>query len=58
MHTNKNKLFTIGQFAAIHGITKKTLIWYDEIDLLKPIVIGKMDIGTIPTIKALHLKRF
>lgn len=41
MHTNKNKLFTIGQFAAIHGITKKTLIWYDEIDLLKPIVIGE-----------------
>lgn len=35
----KNKLLTIGQFAAIHGINKKTLMWYDEIDLFKPAVI-------------------
>ncbi len=26
----KNKLLTIGQFASLHGINKKTLMWYDE----------------------------
>lgn len=31
-----NKLLTIGQFAAMHGINKKTLMWYDEIGLFKP----------------------
>ncbi len=31
-----NKLLTIGQFAALHGINKKTLMWYDEIDLFHP----------------------
>lgn len=41
MHADQNKLFTIGQFAAIHQITKKTLMWYDEMDLLKPAVIGE-----------------
>lgn len=34
-----NKLFTIGQFAALHEINKKTLMWYDEIGLLKPAVV-------------------
>lgn len=38
MYENK-KLFTIGQFAALHEINKKTLMWYDEIDLFKPAVI-------------------
>ncbi len=34
---NKNdKLLTIGQFAAMHGINKKTLMWYDEIGLFTP----------------------
>lgn len=32
----QNKLLTIGQFAAIHGINKKTLMWYDEIGLFRP----------------------
>ncbi|MDE6202053.1 MAG: MerR family transcriptional regulator, partial [Lachnospiraceae bacterium] len=32
----KSKLLTIGQFAALHGINKKTLMWYDEIGLFKP----------------------
>lgn len=41
MLTNKNNLFTIGQFAAIHGVTKKALIWYDEMGLLKPAFIGE-----------------
>lgn len=31
-----NALFTIGQFAKLHEINKKTLMWYDEIGLLKP----------------------
>ena len=34
-------LFTIGQFAEIHSITKKTLMWYDEMGLVKPAVIGE-----------------
>ena len=39
MIKEKNTLFTIGQFAALHEINKKTLMWYDEIGLLKPIYI-------------------
>ena len=35
----KNKLLTIGQFAALHGINKKTLMWYDEIGLFQPAVV-------------------
>ncbi|MCI9532155.1 MAG: MerR family transcriptional regulator [Lachnospiraceae bacterium] len=35
----KEKLLTIGQFAAMHGINKKTLMWYDEIGLFKPAAI-------------------
>lgn len=31
-----SKLLTIGQFAALHGINKKTLMWYDEIGLFHP----------------------
>ena len=34
-----NSLFTIGQFAAIPNINKKTLMWYDQVDLLKPVVV-------------------
>lgn len=41
MVDNQPKLFTIGQFAAIHGVTKKTLMWYDEVDLVKPSIIGE-----------------
>lgn len=36
----KEKLLTIGQFAAMHGINKKTLMWYDEIGLFRPAVIN------------------
>lgn len=36
----KEKLLTIGQFAAMHGINKKTLMWYDQIGLFKPAVIN------------------
>ena len=39
MLKEKNTLFTIGQFAALHEINKKTLMWYDEIGLLKPACI-------------------
>ena len=35
----KSKLLTIGQFASLHGINKKTLMWYDEIDLFHPAFI-------------------
>ena len=35
----KGKLLTIGQFAALHGINKKTLMWYDEIGLFHPAAI-------------------
>ena len=35
----KGKLLTIGQFAALHGINKKTLMWYDEIGLFQPAII-------------------
>lgn len=35
----KSKLLTIGQFAALHGINKKTLMWYDEIGLFHPAII-------------------
>lgn len=41
MSEDRQSFFTIGQFAAIHGVTKKTLMWYDEMDLLKPDVIGE-----------------
>lgn len=37
---SKNKLLTIGQFAALHGINKKTLMWYDEIGLFKPAAVN------------------
>lgn len=36
----ENKLLTIGQFAALHGINKKTLMWYDEIGLFKPAAVN------------------
>lgn len=35
-----DKLLTIGQFAAMHGINKKTLMWYDEIGLFKPATVN------------------
>ena len=36
----QNKLLTIGQFAAMHGINKKTLMWYDEIGLFWPAAVN------------------
>lgn len=39
MSDSKNTLFSIGQFAALHEINKKTLMWYDEIGLFKPAVV-------------------
>ncbi len=36
----KDTFLTIGQFAAMHGINKKTLMWYDEIGLFKPAAIN------------------
>lgn len=39
MFFDTNKLFTIGQFAKLHEINKKTLMWYDETGILKPAAI-------------------
>lgn len=39
MSQNSNQLFSIGQFASMHHINKKTLMWYDEIGLFKPAVV-------------------
>lgn len=41
MLNKAREYFTIGQFAAIHGVTKKTLMWYDEMELVKPEAIGE-----------------
>lgn len=38
MLENRKKQFTIGQFAALHQINKKTLMWYDEIGLFRPAI--------------------
>lgn len=40
MKYEKNKMLTIGQFAAMHGINKKTLMWYDEIGLFSPAAVS------------------
>lgn len=39
MSQENTALFTIGQFAALHGINKKTLMWYDTIGLFRPAVV-------------------
>ena len=39
MMFDTDRLFTIGQFAKLHEINKKTLMWYDETGILKPAVI-------------------
>lgn len=39
LSNSKNTLFTIGQFATLHGVNKKTLMWYDEVGLFHPAVI-------------------
>lgn len=41
MANHKLKSFTIGQFAALHKISKKTLMWYDEIGLFCPAFVGE-----------------
>ena len=48
MRNEKNGLFTIGQFAKLHSVNKKTLMWYAEIGLLKPACIKKMLIVLTP----------
>ncbi|MDO4280157.1 MAG: MerR family transcriptional regulator [Peptococcaceae bacterium] len=39
MPSDTRQLFTIGQFAKLHEINKKTLMWYDDIGLLKPAIV-------------------
>ena len=36
MATKTGKLFTISEFAALHQINKKTLMWYEQVGLFKP----------------------
>ena len=38
--SKKSQSLTIGQFAALHGINKKTLMWYDEIGLFSPAAVN------------------
>ena len=40
---DKNRLLTIGQFAALHGVNKKTLMWYDEIGLFRPATVNPVN---------------
>ena len=39
----ERKLLTIGQFAALHGINKKTLMWYDQIGLFRPAAVNPVN---------------
>ena len=39
----KDKLLPIGQFAALHGVNKKTLMWYDEVGLFRPAVVNSQN---------------
>ncbi|WP_371377785.1 MerR family DNA-binding transcriptional regulator [Sporomusa aerivorans] len=41
MNDFSQKQFTTGQFAAIYGINKRTLMYYDSIDLFKPAVVNE-----------------
>lgn len=36
-----NMKFTVGELAKLHGISKQTLIYYDNIDLFKPNIVDK-----------------
>lgn len=36
----KDKLLPIGQFATLHGVNKKTLMWYDEVGLFRPAAVS------------------
>lgn len=40
MKNQNHKMLTIGQFAAMHRINKKTLMWYDEIGLFPPAMVS------------------
>lgn len=39
MSHNQNKLLSIGQFAALHQVNKKTLMWYDKVGLFQPAIV-------------------
>ena len=41
MYNFLQKKFTTGQFAALYGINKRTLMYYDSIDLFKPAIVNK-----------------
>lgn len=39
--SEENKKFRIGEFARVNGVTKHTLIHYDDIGLLTPAITGE-----------------
>lgn len=41
MQENQKVLLSIGEFAALHHINKKTLMWYDQVGLFKPAAVGE-----------------
>jgi DNA-binding transcriptional MerR regulator len=41
MYDFLEKKFTTGQFAALYGVNKRTLMYYDSIDLFKPAIVKK-----------------
>jgi DNA-binding transcriptional MerR regulator len=41
MYDFLQKKFTTGQFAALYGVNKRTLMYYDSIDLFKPAIVEK-----------------
>jgi DNA-binding transcriptional MerR regulator len=56
------KQFTTGQFAAMYGINKRTLMYYDSIDLFKPAIVKKngyryYTVGQIALFDAIQLLR-
>lgn len=66
MPQDARQLYTIGDFAKAHGIHKKTLMWYDEIGLFRPAVVGEngyryysflqsATLGTILMLRELHM---
>lgn len=66
MPQDARQLYTIGEFAKAHGIHKKTLMWYDEIGLFRPAVVGEngyryysflqsATLGTILMLRELHM---
>ena len=55
MSQNNHRLFTIGQFASLHQINKKTLMWYDETGLFRPAVVKENGYRYYTSVSYTHL---